>query len=337
MNRPLEEFKRIPAEQLRRFGTDCMIAAGMPFDHAEQLATLLTSSSLRGVHSHGIRAISGYSHVVRDRKVNPIPEFEILKETENSIYLGGDGGLGYAPMMQVTEMAIVKAKERGIAAGGTCHIGHYGSAGHYVRRAMEEGCVAFSVQGRYPQWYSDNKGKQVAYYGNPPICFGLPSEEEPPLILDAATCIMADYQRGPEYDALQELIPAAFFKSIGYAGVATVLGGAFTGLNNQRAAEMMEKWPAARHGGMIVVMKLDLFTPAEEVRTGVDDLVREVREEMIPVRGYDEATMPGTVEQRLELENTREGVPIDLKALERLGETGAEFGVEVPWLTTAGD
>ncbi|MBT4497718.1 MAG: hypothetical protein HOC74_08350, partial [Gemmatimonadetes bacterium] len=112
MNRPLEEFKRIPAEQLRRFGTDCMIAAGMPFDHAEQLATLLTSSSLRGVHSHGIRAISGYSHVVRDRKVNPIPEFEILKETENSIYLGGDGGLGYAPMMQVTEMAIVKAKER---------------------------------------------------------------------------------------------------------------------------------------------------------------------------------------------------------------------------------
>ena len=107
-------------------------------------------------------------------------------------------------------------------------------------------------------------------------------------------------------------------------------------MNNKRSAEMMEKWPAARHGGMIVVMKLDLFTPAEEVRSGVDDLVREVREEMIPVRGYDEATMPGTVEQRLELENAREGVPIDPKALERLEETGAEFGVVAPWVAVSG-
>jgi len=55
------------------------------------------------------------------------------------------------------------------------------------------------------------------------------------------------------------------------------------------------------------------------------------------VRGYDEATMPGTVEQRLELENAREGVPIDPKALERLEETGLEFGVEPPWRATAGN
>ena len=202
MNRPPKEHKRIPADQLRTFGTAVMEKAGMPPEHAEQLATLLTNSSLRGVHSHGIRNIRGYSRAIRNKTVNPNPTFTTLKESKTSVLLDGDGGLGYAPMMQATEMAIKKAHECGIAAGAVCHIGHYGSAGHYVRRAMEENCTAFSVQGRHPIWYTGSAQKPSAYLGNPPICFGLPSKRRNQRYWGERCCVQktlsasSDYRQG---------------------------------------------------------------------------------------------------------------------------------------------
>ena len=34
---------------------------------------------------------------------------------------------------------------------------------------------------------------------------------------------------GPEFEALFEVIPAAFFKSIGYTAVASIMGGGLAG------------------------------------------------------------------------------------------------------------
>jgi len=166
----------------------------------------------------------------------------------------GDGTLGYLPMVRATEIAIAKAKQVGIGMGLVRYIGHYGSAGHYARKCMEAGCVGFSVQGwrNQGQQKTDGGGPNPAallgYFGNPPICFAIPGGKEyPPVVLDAATCILADNQRGPEFEALFSLIPAAFFKSIGYGVVATLLGGALTGFT--LSDETWGKYSAARMGG----------------------------------------------------------------------------------------
>ncbi|MEW6752494.1 MAG: Ldh family oxidoreductase [Candidatus Latescibacterota bacterium] len=336
MNRPPKESRRIPAEQLRRFCQACLEAAGLRADHAEQLARLLTNSDLRGVRSHGTRCVRGYAHSIREGHINPSPQLRVLQETATTVLVDGDGGLGYAPMMMATQMAITKAKMARVALGATVHIGHYGSAGHYVRRAMEEGCIALSVQGHQPgfsnRWHA---GQQSAYFGNPPICFGFPNHDEPPMVLDAATCILADYQRGPEFDALQEMIPSAFFKSMGYTAAALLLGGAFVGANGHAAEEVSQKWRRVRQGGLIVVMDAGAFVPAAEVRQGADALVRGVREHMLPVRGYAEATLPGTIEHRHEADYARDGVPVGLEDLKGLEEMGQEFGVEPEWVAQA--
>ena len=52
---------------------------------------------------------------------------------------------------------------------------------------------------------------------------------------------------------------------------------------------------------------------------------------MEPVRGYDEATVPGTIEHRKSEEYAREGVPMGLDDLERFAACGRELGVEVEW------
>lgn len=335
MNRPPETSTSIDAAQLRAFAQSCFVAAGLIDEHAKLIAELLTNSDLRGVRSHGTRAVPKYCRALRDGQTNAQPEVKILRETATSILISGDGGLGYAPMMQATEAAITKAKESGVAVAASCHHGHYGSAGHYVRRAMADGCFAFSVQGAHPGHFGEgggNPGKQSAYWGNPPICFGLPGQQGAPLILDAATCILADYQRGPEFDALQSMIPAAFFKSMGYTGIATALGGCFVGQNDDAARAVPERWPRAKAGGLTIVLNLGLFTDPDQVRSGVDDLVDGVRREMSPLPGYDEATTPGTIEHRNEQTYSREGVPMSDDDLRNLQEIADELdGLDVPW------
>ena len=160
MNRPPAESKRVPVAMLRSFTADCLKAAGLRADHADQLAELLSNSDLRGVRSHGTRAMVGYCGSLRDGTVNPNPDLRVLQDTETTVLIDGDGGLGYAPMMLATEKAIEKAKQYKVALGAACHHGHYGSAGHYVRRAMQEGCCAFSVQGHHPNYFGEGRRQQ---------------------------------------------------------------------------------------------------------------------------------------------------------------------------------
>jgi LDH2 family malate/lactate/ureidoglycolate dehydrogenase len=51
---------------------------------------------------------------------------------------------------------------------------------------------------------------------------------------------------------------------------------------------------------------------------------------MQPVRGYQEATLPGTIEQRMEQDYRRNGVPVGERELTMLRETAQEFGVDLP-------
>lgn len=331
MNTPPEEFVSVAADDLRVFAVSCLLTAGMGQADAEQLATLLVNSDLRGVRSHGTRALRSYTRVLREQQVNPAPEIKVLTETDTSIHIDGDGSLGYAPTMLATERCIEKAKAHGTAVGGVQCIGHYGSAGHYVRRAMEEGLIGFSVQSASPQYYRGNEGKRAAHYGNPPLCFGLPSDDEPPVVLDVATCILADYQRGEEFEALEEVIPAAFFKSMGYTAVATALGGAFVGQASERAAQIQRAWPAARLGAMIWLLDASLFAPGAVFRSAVDDMVRMAREQLVPLRGYDEATLPGTMEHRLEAKYRETGIRMGATELERLTELARDLGIAAPW------
>jgi LDH2 family malate/lactate/ureidoglycolate dehydrogenase len=196
---------------------------------------------------------------------------------------------------------------------------------------MEEGMVAFSVQSASPQYYPSNEGRRAAHYGNPPLCFGLPSQSEPPVVLDVATCILGDDQRGEEYEALEQLIPAALFKSMGYTAVGTALGGAFVGQAGARAREVGERYPAARMGAMVWVVDASVFVPQAEFRGAVDDMVRLAREQLIPIDGYDEATLPGAVEHRLEREYARDGIKMDESEQDRLAEIGQSLGVATPW------
>jgi LDH2 family malate/lactate/ureidoglycolate dehydrogenase len=335
MNVPPENFVRVQEERLLDFAITCFERVGLDQDHAATISRLLVNSDLRGVRSHGTRTVNGYCLAFEQGKLNPKPEIRLVHETPTAVVLEGDGTLGYLPMVRATEHAIAKAKEVGLGMGLVRYIGHYGSAGHYARMCMEAGCIGFSVQGyrNQGQQKSDgggpNRDAHLGYFGNPPICFAIPADEEPPVVLDAATCILADNQRGPEYEALFAMIPAAFFKSIGYGAVATLLGGGLTGFT--LSDESWQRWPAARHGGMVLAIDIESVVPAAVFRAETDRLNRDVREHYRPMPGNDEARLPGAVEEEIFARHRRDGIRYGEMEQENARAVGERLGVAAPW------
>lgn len=152
---------------------------------------------------------------------------------------------------------------------------------------MEAGCVGFSVQGN-PNGDARNSEikPQLGYYGNPPICFAVPLGGEPPVVLDAATCILADYQRGMEFDEMLSKIPAAFLKSIEYTAIASLLGGGLAGVTLPEAERMGRRWPACRGSGSLVLeIQIDAVKLDNVMRTETDRMVRDIRETYEPMPG----------------------------------------------------
>lgn len=335
MNRPPEAFVRVQEERLLNFAIACFEKAGLAHDHAATVSRLLVNSDLRGVRSHGTRTVNGYCLSFEQGRLNPSPDIRLVHETPTAAVIEGDGTLGYLPMVRATEQAIAKAKAVGIGMGLVRYIGHYGSAGHYARMCMEAGCIGFSVQGYRNQGQQKTDGggpnpdAHLGYFGNPPICFAIPAGDEPPVVLDAATCILADNQRGPEYEALFSMIPAAFFKSIGYGAVATLMGGGLTGFT--LSDESWQRWPAARHGGMVLAIDIESVVPEALFRAETDRLARDVQTHYRPMPGNDRARLPGAVEEEIFAQHRRDGIRYGEMEQENARAVSARLGVPLPW------
>jgi LDH2 family malate/lactate/ureidoglycolate dehydrogenase len=334
LNRPPEEFVVVQEERLLEFATECFEKAGLEAAHAAQISRLLVNSDLRGVRSHGTVAVNHYCERHETGLQNPRPRIEVVSETSATAVVDGDGALGYVPMMQATELAVAKALQQGLGMSVVRNIGHYGSAGHYARACMEQGCIGFSVQGYYGLGNADSchRKPQIGYFGNPPICFAIPAGDEPSVVLDAATCIMADYQRGSEFDALLSSIPAAFFKSMGYTAVASLLGGGLTGFTLPDDEGVRERWTGgARSGGMVLAIHVGTVVPEAVFRAEVDRMVRDVRETYEPMPNYDRALLPGAIEEeRIEM-YSHEGIRYGEMEQESARAVSERLGVPLPW------
>ena len=304
----------------------------MPVEQASIVARLLVNSDLRGVRSHGTRQVNGYCAQLATGTLNPQPQISILRETAAVVAVDGDGGLGYVPMVQATEMAIARAQEVGLGMATVRGIGHYGAAGHYCRMCMEAGCIGFSVQGSTGHGKAAGGGTkpQLAYFGNPPICFALPGKNSPGVVLDAATRILADDQTGPEFDALIPMIPAAFFKSVGYTAVAALMGGGLAGVM-ERSEPARRRWPGAQAGGTILAIRIDAAVDEEAFREEVDRMVSDVGDTFEPFPGYDRALLPGAIEAERFAQYRREGIPYGEGEQEQTRAVCARLHVPLPW------
>ena len=174
------------------FMRDAFIAAGVPADDADICTEVLLESDRRGIESHGTNRFKPiYIDRINAGILNPVTEYEILKETPTTVVSDAHDGMGMVASYKMMTSLIEKAKEHGLAMGAIRNSSHYGIAGYWTTMATDEGLLGITGTNARasiaPTFGVENM------MGTNPLTFGFPTDEEFPFVLDCATSIV---QRG---------------------------------------------------------------------------------------------------------------------------------------------
>ena len=128
----------VDSAKLHDFARTLCEKAGLRAEDGETIAKHQVLTDLRGVHSHGTRALPGYLNLILDGKMNAQPNLRVATEGPSFAVVDGDNGMGHLASTLAMETAIAKAKTTGIAAVGVRNAGHFGAAACYAIMAASK-------------------------------------------------------------------------------------------------------------------------------------------------------------------------------------------------------
>jgi LDH2 family malate/lactate/ureidoglycolate dehydrogenase len=172
------------AERLERFAANAFRAVGLDDDTAVVGAHVLVRTTLRGVDSHGIRALPNYIRQLRAGGANLRPQVTHVADHGAVLVVDGDAGLGLALAERCTREAIDRAGRFGLALVSVRNANHFGAAGHYALMCAEAGRTGLIMSNTAP--IMSVTGARGRVMGNSPLAFGAPRTSAPPMVLDVA-------------------------------------------------------------------------------------------------------------------------------------------------------
>ncbi len=321
-----EDARRIMPDLLRDFATEVLRKVHLPDGDAALIARCLVDVDLRGVATHGTRQLRRYVAEFRERRINPQPEITQIMDAPSMAIFNGDGGAGYLVATQATEAVIEKAKANGIAVASTRNHGHVGSAGIYARLALTRDLATFSVAGGIA-WKKPTRPDATVWdaMSAPPMCFGIPTAENPPFVLDMNANMLKD--RNKLAEALQTF-PDFIFKSLGMRFTSWFLAGILAGTATPESNK--PKFPSATRGFMIVAIDMARLGDLEAYKAEISRILRESRS-LNPMPGLASAEVPGSLEWQREQTREQSGIPLTEEHLDMLQRIATEINVPIPW------
>ena len=193
MNIQVQETRPyIPWDTIFHFMADALKAAGVPDGDAEICADVLCESDRRGIESHGCNRFKPiYIDRINDGILNPVTEYEILKETPTTLVIDAHDGMGMVASHKAMTAIIEKAKTYGMGMAAIRNSSHYGIAGYWVTMATKENMIGITGTNARPS-IAPTFGVENML-GTNPLTVGFPTDEAFPFVLDCATSIS---QRG---------------------------------------------------------------------------------------------------------------------------------------------
>jgi hydroxycarboxylate dehydrogenase B len=180
-------------EKLRAAVDAVLQASGSNEGEARIVTDHLVEANLKGHDSHGVGMIPLYVRHITEGKLKLNQTLKVLRD--DGPFLVGDGQMGHGQVMAMalTDRAIARAKQQGIAVAGLVMSHHIGRVGTYGERCAEAGLVSLhfvNVAG-HRALVAPFRGSDARFNTNP-ICLTLPATgKNPPTILDFATSTIA--------------------------------------------------------------------------------------------------------------------------------------------------
>lgn len=174
--------------------THALLAAmGSAETEAACVADHLVEANLKGHDSHGVGMIP---HYVRNWQAGTLVlnrELEITRDDGAFLVADGGGGHGQVMAKELTERAIARAGETGVAVAGLTRAHHIGRVGTYGEWVADAGLVSIhfvNVAGHGPS-VAPFGGSDARFMTNP-VCIAVPAtSRHPATILDFATSEVA--------------------------------------------------------------------------------------------------------------------------------------------------
>ncbi len=317
----------VEATHLQAFTRNVFIAAGTPQHIAEDVAEILIKANLAGHDSHGVLRIPAYLEGIKSGGIVPAAEPKVLRETENTLHVDGQGGFGHYTARWTIRRVIEKAKQTRNSFATLTRTGHIGRVGEYAEEAAAAGCIGIITVGG-----GAKGGGRILPFGGAegalgtnPIAIGVPTGDDSPFLLDFATSMIAN---GKTYvaDSENRALPPgcvvdkhgnptvkvaeykdgghllAFGKHKGYAlSLFVALLGGLGGTFNPNAGQI---------GGLTMqVIDVNAFTPLAEYQSGVRAFL-DVVKATPPAPGFDEVLVPGDFEARSRAQRWENGIEI---------------------------
>jgi LDH2 family malate/lactate/ureidoglycolate dehydrogenase len=346
----------VPVDDLLRFTRDVFGAAGLSEDDAATVADVLVQTSLRGIDSHGIMRIPLYVQRLAAGFLNPKPNVRVVREFGATALVDADDAMGHVATTFAMDRAIELAHRHGVACVGVRNSSHFGAAGHYLLRALDEDVAALLFTNGPPVMAPAN-GREARICNNP-IAVGVPSSGPEHYILDIAMSVAAGgkirlaQQEGrpiPDTWVLTEsgertteprdeidgiLLPMNEHKGYGLAffaeAITGVLMGAAFGLGHKAQWDTgrgADDVGVSKTGHTILAVSCAAFGDVETFKGRLDELVEQLHG-TLPLEEKDRVIVPGEPEHESIQRRTAEGIPIAAGVLAGIVETAEGLGVD---------
>ena len=360
----MSEVKTVkyPAEKLQEFSQKTFEFFDLPKEDAKLASEVLSMSDIRGIDSHGVARLHTYFDMLENKRINPRPNIKIIRESLSTATIDGDNGLGLVVGPKANEIAMNKASEAGTGWVSVSNTNHYGIAGYYVIKALEKDLIGWSMTNTTklvaPLWGAERM------LGTNPIAIAFPAKEEPPIIIDLATCAAAYgkieianrksdkipegwaiYSEGNQNINPDKMINGGSLLPLGsdrerggHKGyglaimvdfLCAVLSGANWGPFTPPFAlrqEIPEKSVGKGIGHFFGAMRVDAFIDLDEFKMQTDDYIRTMRSTK-PAPGTNGPIIPGDPEREAEEIRSKEGIPLVEPVIEELNDISKRTGI----------
>jgi len=347
---------RITREQLDRFCVEAMCRCGMTPENARTTAEVLVMTDLWGVHTHGTKQIRMLMKNFRDGRMDVAARAECVGEGPGWAHFDGHHSMPMPTSVLAMQTAVDKAKQTGIAIGTVRNSGHYGAAGYYACLAARQGRIGLSLTNVDPGVAAP--GSRGAVLGTNPFAYAVPAGEEPPIMLDIATSVVAASkiyalrQLGkplPEgwivdgdgiptidpgnYPLAGALLPMAGHKGYGLGLMVEILTGMLSGgaFGKDVLSWVFGDAAPVNQSHTFIAINVAAFEPVAEFKQRMDVLIRQIKDAP-KARGAERIYLPGEKEWEHREEALAHGLDLPEDVCDSLRGLADDAGMKVSWL-----
>ena len=338
-------------EYLHKVAYHIFRAKGASEQEAETVGSHVVKANLVGHDSHGVIQIPEYVQRIDRGHIVPGAPFVVEKEAPCTAVINGNWGFGFVVTERAMRMAIDKAKSHGVAAMTVHHQSHIGRLGDYPTLALQEGMIGLITadSGAGPKAVVPFGGMERRL-GTNPICIGMPSDLDGPVLMDMASSAVAQGKISLARSRGEQVPPGWIINKEGkpttdpdeyFAGGAILPVGADQGHKGYGLSFMVEAFsglltglgfgidPQARHndGCFIGVFNVEHFRPLDQFKKEMVEFVEFVKSSP-PAAGFTEVLYPGEIEHRTEQRRRIEGIFVEDGTWQQIGGLMQELGVE---------